>query len=206
MDFVEHCVTRLTKEDQATLFLLHDTLKDEDKIRVLYLVLGYGWDFVLTEICVGDPNCYNDLPLFNMTKEQFKTKYVVDVNVIIQRSTTLYGKYSDKLKQDPKLFVREAKGVGKMIRMEDNDDDNDGDQDGGGVGDVGESGGGGDNDDDNNDEDDNDDNKNDDGFVEETLSHKLRNGYQQQHQTKAMQNHHLQYHSTHFTILLSHYW
>jgi hypothetical protein len=149
LDFIEHCVTRLTKEDQATLFLLHDTLEDADKIRVVYLVLGYGWDFVLTEIRVGGPNCYKDLPLFkkHMKKEQFKTNYDVNVNAIIQRSTTLYGKYLDELKQDRKLFVRKAKGVGKMIRMKDDDDGNDGDLDGGGVGDVGEGGGGGDNDD-----------------------------------------------------------
>ena len=50
LDFIEHCVTRLTKEDQATLFRLHGTLEDDDKIRVVYLVLGYGWDFVPTEI------------------------------------------------------------------------------------------------------------------------------------------------------------
>ncbi|OEU05906.1 hypothetical protein FRACYDRAFT_257474 [Fragilariopsis cylindrus CCMP1102] len=93
-----------------------------------------------------------------MTKEQFKNKYAVDVNIIIQRSTTLYGKYFDELKQDPKLFVREAKGVGKMIRMEDDDDGNDGDRDGGGVGDVGEGGGGGGGDDD--DDDDNNPNNN----------------------------------------------
>ena len=99
LDFIKHCVTRLTKDDQATLFLLHDTLEDADKIRAVYLVLGYGWDFVLTEIRVGGPNCYKDLPLFkkHMKKEQFKTNYDVNVNAIIQRSTTLYGKYLDEL-------------------------------------------------------------------------------------------------------------
>ena len=130
LDFVEHCVTKLTQENQNKLFLLNDALEDDDKIRLVYLVLKHGWDFVLNEICVGDPNCFETLPLFNMTKEQFKTEYVVDVNVIIQRSTTMYGQYLDELKQNRKKFERDAKGVGEMICMvanKENSNDNNGD-------------------------------------------------------------------------------
>ncbi|OEU08506.1 hypothetical protein FRACYDRAFT_264489 [Fragilariopsis cylindrus CCMP1102] len=92
--FVEDCVTRLTEEDQDILFQLNLRLEDNEKIRIVSLVLRYGWDFVLNEIRVGGLNCYEDLqdlPLFTMTTEEFKTKYgVVDINNIIKRSTILY--------------------------------------------------------------------------------------------------------------------
>ena len=106
--FVEDCVTRLTEEDQDILFQLNLRLEDNEKIRIVSLVLRYGWDFVLNEIRVGGLNCYEDLqelPLFNMTTEEFKTKYgVVDINDIIKRSTTPYGQYLEEIKQDPNLF------------------------------------------------------------------------------------------------------
>ena len=115
--FAEHCVTKLTLENQNKLRLLNDTLEDDDKIRLVYLVLRHGWDFVLDKICVGDPNCYEDLPLFNMPMEQFKTTYVVDVECILRRSAAMYGQYLDELDNAPRFFMKRAKAVGGMIAM-----------------------------------------------------------------------------------------
>ena len=110
MDFVEDCVTKFTKEDQKILFELNDKLEDNEKIRVIYLVLSHGWNFVLHKIrvgvgiCVGGPNYYRDFFSDNMNNEQFKKKYDIGGDIIVKRSTTPYGQYLEEIKQDQNLF------------------------------------------------------------------------------------------------------
>ena len=124
--FAEQCVTQLTPEIQDNLLVLNNLPTGEDKIRAVYLVLKNGWDYVLHPDFMT-----NDLPrICKMTVVEFKTEHVVDVDVIIERSATPYGQYFDELKQDRKLFERNAKGVGEMIRMvanKENSNDNNGD-------------------------------------------------------------------------------
>ena len=88
VDFVEKCVTKLTKGDQERLSRLNKDLTQEHKIRVIYLVLKHGWDFVLNWFCAGDN--LQELVL-NMTDEEFKHRHVIEVACILVRSVELYA-------------------------------------------------------------------------------------------------------------------
>lgn len=122
--FAEHWVTRLTEEDRATLSRLNNDLTEEGKIRVVYLVLKHGWDFVLRQQFITAV-----LPkILKLTVDEFKDAHVVDdVNFFIQRSTTLYGQYFDELDHDRDVYRQLADAVIIPVASEENSNDNKGD-------------------------------------------------------------------------------